>query len=483
MSKTKHYDFNFTEGLNTDVSPEHMSEGELRKAINLDFSARGAIKSRNGYEILGGFNSYVTQLIEFPRDDGSIELLAVIGEELYKINRDNYTETSLQNLASDRVGYFIFQDKLYFIDGNEYYVYDGDTVEPVDPYEPDEGETNNLEPIKKCKYCLWHTKSHRFFFAGNPDDVSAVYYSEPNMPNWVQEVNKIYPTTSDGKIKGIDVLMDSVIVFYPHSAWSYRGLDPETDAIWEKLALTQGLTNDRAKSMTPGSLTFLGSEDLYAITPNVLGVESTVMVGDDYVANLTADRASNVLQAIPDMDDVHSEYDSDNDLYHLVYDYNKELIFDFNHSLFYINEYDVEGYIYDMLHTMEGELLGAIHTDLVRFKSGTEDDNSNINFKIQTPKYKFEAPFNPKVLSQIYCSFKNNENINFEIKIFADDSLQQTIFVEGDEEGELYSLIKPVNITGNRFHIEIDYEGSEKFELYGLGFDVKPTNRYGDRVE
>src|SRR5690606_40239160 len=102
---------------------------------------------------------------------------AVIGNQLCRIREDQgYIAEPLATVARQKVGYFFLQDKLYFVDGQSYRVYDGNTVEEVQPVdEPD----NDLTPIKRCRFIVHHPNSYRIFAAGDPENVSALYYSEP----------------------------------------------------------------------------------------------------------------------------------------------------------------------------------------------------------------------------------------------------------------------------------------------------------------
>jgi len=118
----------FRGGLNTDAAPDHVADNELVIAENVDLLERGGITKRKGTVKLNQepYGAPVEQLIEWPRDNGEEWLLAVIGDQLCRIREDQgYTAEPLATVARQKVGHFFLQDKLYFVDGQSYRVYDG----------------------------------------------------------------------------------------------------------------------------------------------------------------------------------------------------------------------------------------------------------------------------------------------------------------------------------------------------------------------
>src|SRR5690606_20485948 len=85
----------------------------------------------------------------------------------------------------------------------------------------------NLDPIAKCRFLVRHPNSYRLFAAGNPEDPAAVYFSEPNAPDYWKPTSVLYPTTGDGPVQNIIAFGDALLVFYKHSVWAWRGIDPD----------------------------------------------------------------------------------------------------------------------------------------------------------------------------------------------------------------------------------------------------------------
>src|SRR5690606_27986303 len=171
--------FDFRGGLNTDAAPDNMLDNELARADNVDLLERGGFVKRKGYIRLNEdhYGGQVEQLFEWPRSDGQVWLMAVITiggvSKLYRVLEDQgYTLQEVATLAGPKVGYVAIPnpgpegtDKPYVVDGQQYRVWDGETVKlisdtiPDPPDEPPEveavdvpaGVEQSLEPgVYRC---------------------------------------------------------------------------------------------------------------------------------------------------------------------------------------------------------------------------------------------------------------------------------------------------------------------------------------------
>ena len=158
--RTIAYD-DFRGGLNTDSSPSLLDDKELQEALNVDLDERGALASRMGTIPLNAtaYTGEVTKLIEWPRADGTVVMLGVIGTNLVKFDT-SWVPTALQALTNPDIGWFIHADKFYFTDSTEYRVYDGTTVAAVTA---NTDATNDLAPIKKCKLFVRNPTNYRIY--------------------------------------------------------------------------------------------------------------------------------------------------------------------------------------------------------------------------------------------------------------------------------------------------------------------------------
>lgn len=122
----------FRGGWNADAAPDLMADNELTLADNIDLSERGGFSKRKGTVALNNapYSGDVNQIIEWPRDNGVVQLLAVIGTDLCTIASDGKA-TVIDNLDSTQIGYVVWKDKLFYVDGTRFVYFDGDGVSQV----------------------------------------------------------------------------------------------------------------------------------------------------------------------------------------------------------------------------------------------------------------------------------------------------------------------------------------------------------------
>jgi hypothetical protein len=129
----------FSGGLNVDSAVDNLEENQLEILENFDLNQKGALDQRKGCIALNTapYAAEVKQLFEWPRSNGDIMVLAMIGTSLYLINEsNNWTATLIKALDDSNIGYFIHQDKFY-LTGKEggvdkYWVYtDNKQIETI----------------------------------------------------------------------------------------------------------------------------------------------------------------------------------------------------------------------------------------------------------------------------------------------------------------------------------------------------------------
>ncbi len=548
--------YDFTGGI-SDVSPEQIAENELEYAMNVEVSRRGGLKKRRGTVKLNpvSYGAQIERLIEWVKKDGLTILLAVIAGQLCRINPDG-SKIDLHPVSSSRLAYIIVQDKFYFIDNNEFYVYDGDKVSLARPvieivnisgvfqvgeqiegntsgatayidqidagklgvsqvvgiFEQDEtitgkitgatakisyidpsvDERNNLSNIKKCKYIVRHPKSFRLFFCGNPDDVSAVYFSEPNDPTFVMETSVVYPTANEGSAMGFKVLMDALIVFYRYGAWVWRGVDPTYDAIWEKLPTSQGTLSEETIQLTTDSLTSLAPGGLFIMTPSIIGVPMNLEAGRNFIQNVTQNKVSSIIKRITHYDRTSAVYDSANEVYMLAYCdddcgwNNKVLIFDFKTGGFW--QYDLK--VNNFCRCINGDILIASENYILKLSEQVDSDihpdglEYPIDFSILTKRYSLDVLFANKRLERVYVSFKNLGALHeIDAELIVDGQIKKQFMITGeDSSAGLVVHKEKVSVVGNRFQLRLRNTQLSDIEIYGIGFDYDVVQRVGDKV-
>lgn len=602
--------YDFRGGWNCDAAPDNLADNELALADNIDLAERGGLSKRRGTVALNeeSYGAQVEQLFEWSRDSGENILMAVIGKTLCTI-ADDGTKTDVQELASSRIGWFFFKDALYFVDGAEYRVYDGETVQAVQAASPPPAPTltgkaadsetelkagtykgavvfvdefgveseaseeasvtitkgqkitwtnipqgpegtmyrrlyrtmvdgtvlrrlatienntattyddttadydlgsairseNNLAPIKRCKFIVRHPKSFRIFAAGDSENPTALYFSEPNEPAYFPKTSMLVPTTGDGPITGLALFGDAVMVFYRHSIWIWRGLDPDEDAIWEKLPTGQGTVAERSIALTQNSLTFLGIGGIYAISPAILAYTVTLAPGEELIANLAANRVTNAIRGIVHPEKCCAVYDPYNERYLLAYcddpaidRNNRVLVYDWGLHAF--TRY-TDLYINDFCYRQNGDLLAATDGYIIKMGEGYRDYGDRpIRMLAATKPYTLDYPFHKKRMTRLFVAFRQSEEgicrVDSRIKVDDVAVLELTdatvydSFIWGDEWGKMWgwrnlvtSRMK-ISQSGHRVQVEITNSQIDiPTTIYGIAFEYRPIRAKGTRLE
>ena len=493
--------YDFRGGLNTDAALDNMLDNELVRADNVDLLERGGIVKRKGYVRLNEehYGFQVEQIIEWPRDSGESWLLAIVGPNLCRIREDqSYQAEILAPVASDKIGHFFLQDKFYFVDGQSYRVYDGSTVENVEPYDD---ETNDLEPIKRCRFVVRHPNSYRIFAAGDSQNPKAWYFSEPNDPTYFKETNVLHPTTGDGPVQGLAVFGDALVVFYRHSLWVWRGTDPETDAVWHKVPSGVGTMAPWSVDLTPNSMTFLGEGGLYAISPAILGFDVTIEPTEGMVLNLAKNKVEKLIREIRDPSRATGIFDAKNQRYRLACTdaegvrNNQILVFDWNLGAF--TRYTGIA-VNHFLYRLNGDLLAATNGFIIKMGVGYRDHDQPIPMDVLTKAYNLDFPFHKKRLLRLYCSFRqpDQETSKITLRLYVDDILRAEILEEGLYENFVWgksiwgeaiwgfrnTITTRTRIYGSGHRVQVQFFNDQLDDpttVYGIAFEFRPSRAKG----
>jgi hypothetical protein len=321
----------FRGGLNVDAAPENVADNELTQADNCVLDVRGAIRKRKGATKVNAtsVNAQVTQLIEWQRASGETVLLAVTDANgdcnLHTVDNVGVFK-QLCSVARNKIGWFSLQDYFYFVDGNEFYEWDGinelSLVPHVRPVEPDEAGDNDLAPIRKCRWLAWHPRNMRIYAAGNPDAADTLYYSEPNDPTYWKSSSRLVPTGGDGAVTALKMFAHALLVFYSDSVWSWKGIDPTPltgDATWTRVPAPYGTLSPDTICLTPNSLTWLARGEIVSLNPALLDYNLVMLPGGELISALSANRVSTITRAIVQPDTACAVYDAQKGRYLLAY--------------------------------------------------------------------------------------------------------------------------------------------------------------------
>lgn len=391
---------------------------------------------------------------------------------------------------------------------------DGDTTEYyeyVRTYGDPIKANNNLDAVRKCKYSCYHPKSMRCFFTGNPDDPSAVYYSEYADPTKVLNTSIVYPTTGDGPATGICIFGDSVLVHYENnSIWKWAGIDPEDDVTWTEVPAGVSAISANTINLTPNSLSFLSQGAWTAMNPVVLHYSTGMQPGEEVVRNLARKRVEKIIRGITDPRKAVSIFDARRQRSLLAYTAdgavrnNYILVYDWSLDAFtrYTN---IQAN--DLLYRMNGDVLIATNGYILKFNDGYLQANGDpVRMDIMTKQYNLDYPYHKKRITRLFMTLWNPEEKESEvtIRVFVDGFMEVELiettlfdsFVWGDEWGKrwgsknLITTRTKVSASGHRVQLEFineerDEDGNpEDVEciIYGFAFEFRPSRAKGTRL-
>lgn len=582
----------FTGGWNADKDPDQLAANELVVADNIDISDRGGVKKRKGLLAINSttYGAPVTQIFEWARASGTTYLMAVIGNALYRINADG-ARSLVQTLKSgcENVSHFSFNDKLYFLDGNKIYVYNGSSVSPItqagtpniSAVPASEGQTplpkglyriavtyelsggtmvgpfaiasynltandsilrwsnipdgpigtvakilwrtmpnteiffpigkvsqqtqydddveikgahssmgrtfsvsTNFDAINRCRFAVRHPKSLRIFYAGDPGNDNALFFSEPNAPEYVKGTSVLFPATDEGPITGLALFMDAVVVFFKHCAYIWRGIDPEMDAIWMRLPIADGVVAHRTICHTTNALTYLGGGGIYSLHPSVIGYNAEVELGNQVVSNITAERVGNVIKSIPVPEKCVATFDRRNRRYILAYQdlevggsgNNALLVFEEQFGGACVRWKPIQAHC--VYARMNGEVLVGLNGYICMF-DGYTDMGAPVVSHIEG-QYSPATHLVRKLFTKMAIATEGAANDEYKVATLIDD---QALNFDIDNAVDGFNTTRlKFRKTGKRFRLRIKHERPTDFVLYSVGVEYTPTLTYGGRA-
>jgi hypothetical protein len=123
-------------GINLSVTPTQIDQNQSPDMLNMNIDERGALNKRTGYErvfetSLGA--GKVNGIFEFRQVNGTKELLFAHSDKLYKLADQTVLKSGL---ADKPMSAFVLGGKMYFMNGTDYFSYDGTTIAEITPYIP-----------------------------------------------------------------------------------------------------------------------------------------------------------------------------------------------------------------------------------------------------------------------------------------------------------------------------------------------------------
>lgn len=293
---------------------------------------------------------------------------------------------------------------------------------------------NDLTPIRRCRFLVMNPKSGRMFAAGDPHYPSTMYFSETHDPTWWKPTSMMVPTNADGPITGLALFGDAVLVFFPNAIWAWRGLDPEVDAVWERLSTSQGTLAPDSLALTSNSLTYLSTGGVFSISPSMLSMTVAVMPGDELVANLCRYKTTNIINSITNPAIASGVWDNAGQRYLLSYSdladgskNNKVLVYDWTLKAF-MQWTGLE--VWGWLCRLDGTLLAGTHDGyIIKVGEGSADYlGQPISMTAETKPFSFEVPTLKKRFWGLHADYKQDETARGELtaKLKVDGAVTDT---------------------------------------------------------
>jgi hypothetical protein len=330
--------------------------------------------------------------------------------------------------------------------------------------------------IGKCKFFIRHPRSYRFFAAGNPDDATAVYYSESNAPALWYTDNVVYPSTSDGPVQGLAVFGDAVLVFFENSIWAWTGNDPKEDAIWKKLPINVGTTAPDSVVLTPNSLTFLGRGGIYSIGMSLLNYSVVLQPGDGLVSNLAEGKVTKIIKSITDPSIASAVYDPVRDLYLLAYqddstkDYNTKILA-LNWSKQAFTRFDLK--VGSNLCITEDDTIlyqnASLPNSICSMLTGEKDNGELITVSVGTKQFDMAAEIIEKKFSKVFITALNDDS----------GYVKTTITTDNDTASDMVHFYE----DSNNQEVVVELKVREKSKNCSIQFDVDEDCRVKDFSE
>ena len=283
---------NFNGGL-TESAPDNMKDNELSLARNAVPDEVGGIMKVNGIAPISAtlLPEVPDILIEFGEDEDNVEYLAFGNKKMF-----NWDGTIISTtLNGSPLDWDIYNNKLYFLDGTQFWVYDGTDLTAA--VKPTDTSTETWNFIKSCDFI--EQRGQRHFYAKKGS--SLLYYSAIGDPQAVADANVIKAVTDDADtITALIEYGGSLLVFKRKAIFKWSGWDPVVDVRFDKIISHTGTVSQYSVVRVEGMLIFVGDDGVYALTSPFPEQLSTV--------NLSRNKIEKIIRKAKNKDKIRASY-------------------------------------------------------------------------------------------------------------------------------------------------------------------------------
>lgn len=465
--------------LNEMASPEELQNNELQEALNVVYDEAGGVSKRKGIEKVNQEvydANPISRLIDYSKKE---QLLVASGTTLRKLD-GTVIKSDFVNTDFDAE---VFSDgKLYLVNGNNYYAYDGTNCAVVTP-----ASGTSLDHIKRCKYIV--QRGQRLFAAGDPQNPNSIYFSEVESPNNFPALNVINAISDDNDVlTGLAEFHQAMVAFKKNHVYAWFGWDPELDVRFDKLNVHTGTVSFRTIKRVYNYLYYMGQDGVYALT----GLEP------EYISsiNLTDKTIKRRFKGLFATEKACAEFFAGKYMLSVCNEgavNNLVLVYDFVAQAWAV----WTGWRASALLHYEGALyLGSGDTGQVyKQNDGYNDDDAPIYFKMTTKPFDCKYPLHNKKFAWFYLlAGEGAEDNAIDVTVLCDykairlyNGIQlNTVRVPGanlfDEEvpeGRTRLYYKKARLLARGLRSQVTVENNEVDEaitVYGLGFQFWPIS-------
>ena len=125
-------------GINEDTSGSTSIQlGEASESLNYRITENYKLRKRQGYnKLFDSISANPVRAMWYGELNNTETFLFVQGGNVYELDLTDNSYSSVGTLTDDVTSIFYFNDKVYFLNGNEYKSYDGTTFGTVTGYRP-----------------------------------------------------------------------------------------------------------------------------------------------------------------------------------------------------------------------------------------------------------------------------------------------------------------------------------------------------------
>lgn len=486
----------FRRGINDIAAPDAVADNELVEAINCDLSERGGFAKRKGTEKYNEEiydTNGISRMIRYGKHDGNI-LLVASGTTLRK-----WDGTVVKDeINTENLDWTVFGDKLYIVNGENYYQYDGTTFAEV---EASTEQGADLTAVKRCKYLI--QRQQQFFAAGDSENPNTIYYGELTYPNYFKATNQIKAISDDDDhIVGLYEFHKAMVVFKKRNIYAWYGIDPtDADMRFDKINVHTGTVSGRTVTNAENYLMYLAEDGVYALT----GLEENYLSSIHVSKNIT-----NTIKRLTNLDKACAVYHKGK-YYCAVCDdgtgvNNKVLV---GHvTMGYTDEQGqshvpwtvYEGWNVGAWLVHEGELYygDASEGQIYKVDVGYSDVTTPIKLYVKTKPYDCHGKFILKKIKGALLAFKQYAEERSTVKVTVKvDYIERTFLLDLDESlvwdegrwkvaiwGWVDLVTKEIKISSKGHRVQFTFENDkldQPVTVYGIGVLAKFKRARGNK--